>query len=177
MEYLKIILLCVVAGVVYGILHDQVTARVCLEYFTVFHPPLFGTQSPTLLAFAWGFVATWWVGLFLGLLLALAARAGGRPKLTAADLVRPVGLLLVVMAGCALFAGITGYVVASRGVVPEPEWMMGALALSAYPGFAADLCAHNASYASGFLGGIVVCVLQFRRRGRLAVEISAPVSA
>jgi hypothetical protein len=75
-ENLKIILLCVAAAIAYGVAHDQITARVCLEYFTVFHPPVFATQSPTALAFGWGVIATWWVGLFLGLLLALAARAG-----------------------------------------------------------------------------------------------------
>jgi hypothetical protein len=64
------------------ILHDQITARVCVEYFTVFHPPVFNTQSPTLLACGWGVIATWWVGLFLGLFLAVAARIGPRPKLS-----------------------------------------------------------------------------------------------
>jgi len=29
-----IVLLCVAAAVVYGIVHDQITARVCVEYFT-----------------------------------------------------------------------------------------------------------------------------------------------
>jgi hypothetical protein len=53
-ENLKIILLCVAAAIEYGVAHDQITARVCLEYFTVFHPPVFATQSPTALAFGWG---------------------------------------------------------------------------------------------------------------------------
>jgi hypothetical protein len=53
-EHLKIILACVAAAIIYGILHDQITARVCVEYFTIFHPPVFATQSPTLLAFGWG---------------------------------------------------------------------------------------------------------------------------
>jgi hypothetical protein len=48
-EFLKIVALCIVAAVVYGIVHDQVTARICLEYFTEFHPPVFLTSSPTLL--------------------------------------------------------------------------------------------------------------------------------
>jgi len=38
MEFLKIWLLCIVAAVIYGILHDQATARVCVEYFSVAHP-------------------------------------------------------------------------------------------------------------------------------------------
>jgi hypothetical protein len=50
-EGLKIILASVAAAIIYGIVHDQITARICIEYFTVFHPPVFLTQSPTLLGF------------------------------------------------------------------------------------------------------------------------------
>ena len=64
MEAVKIALTCVIAAVLYGIVHDQFTARICIEYFTVFHPPIFHTQSPTLLGIGWGVVATWWVGAF-----------------------------------------------------------------------------------------------------------------
>ena len=49
MEAVKIGILCIAVAVVYGILHDQVTARVCVEYFTIGHPPMFPTNSPTLL--------------------------------------------------------------------------------------------------------------------------------
>src|SRR4029077_1503393 len=87
-ENLKIILLCVAAAIAYGVAHDQITARVCLEYFTVFHPPVFATQSPTALALGWGVIATWWCGLLLGLLLALAARSGSRPKVRSYCFVR-----------------------------------------------------------------------------------------
>jgi hypothetical protein len=48
MESLKIILACIAAAAFYGIVHDQFTARICIEYVTVFHPPVFATQSPTL---------------------------------------------------------------------------------------------------------------------------------
>jgi len=40
-----IVLLCIVAAVVYGVVHDQVTARVCVEYFTIGHPPVFDTAD------------------------------------------------------------------------------------------------------------------------------------
>src|SRR6266404_9486519 len=99
-ESLKIFLVCIVAAIFYGVIHDQITVRVCLEYFTVFHPPVFATQSPTLLAFGWGVIATWWMGAFLGALLAIATRAGSRPKLSAMNLFNPIGKLLVVIAGC-----------------------------------------------------------------------------
>ena len=94
MEAIKIAVVCVAAGAVYGILHDQFTARICLEYFTVFHPDVFHTQSPTLLAIGWGILATWWGSLPLGICLALAARSGSRAKLTLAQIIRPLLALL-----------------------------------------------------------------------------------
>ena len=162
-EHLKIILVCVVAAITYGIRCDQVMARVCVEYFTVFHPPVFATQSLTLLAFGWGVIATWWVALFLGLFLALAARAGPCPKLSGREMFHPIARLLPVMACCALVAGITGFFLANHRLLPEPEWMSPVLTTSNYPRFMADWFAHGASYASGSLGGAVLCMRQYRR--------------
>jgi len=36
---------CILAAVFYGILHDQITARICVEYFTIGHPIVFGTET------------------------------------------------------------------------------------------------------------------------------------
>ncbi|MCA8941727.1 MAG: hypothetical protein KDB80_04135 [Planctomycetes bacterium] len=89
MAGLRIVLLCVVAAVGFGIVHDQITARVCVEYFTIGHPRILATDSPTELGIFWGVIATWWVGAILGLGLAFAARRGAAPKRNAASLVRP----------------------------------------------------------------------------------------
>lgn len=78
MRFFSVVLLAVLAAVTYGIVHDQVTVRVSLEYFTIGHPPVFDTDSPTLLALGWGVLATWWVGLPLGFLLATASQVGRR---------------------------------------------------------------------------------------------------
>src|SRR5215212_9571429 len=82
MQTLSIVITCVMAACGYGIVHDQITARICIEYFTVGHPQIFEQPitSPTVMGFAWGIIATWWVGLLLGIPLAIAARAGERPK-------------------------------------------------------------------------------------------------
>lgn len=117
MKSVGIALMSVAAAVAYGVAHDQVTARVCVEYFTVGHPPVFGTDGPTLLGLGWGVLATWWAGLLLGVPLAVVARAGGRPKRSAASLVRPALWLLAVMAVCALGAGLVGWLLARAGVV------------------------------------------------------------
>ena len=168
MEWLKIIFLCIVAAIVYGILHDQVTARVCVEYFTIGHPPIFHTEDPTLLAFGWGVIATWWMGLILSIPAVLAARVGSWPKFDAAHLVRPVGVLLIVMACASLLAGIAGYFMAQAGVV----WLVGSLAsrvpAAKHVAFLADLSAHLAAYGVGFFGGLVLSVWVLFRRRRLA---------
>ncbi|WP_395090968.1 hypothetical protein [Armatimonas sp.] len=66
-EALKIIVLTVGLSCAYGIAHDQITARVCIEYFTIGHfSPTNISWTPTVLGLYWGIVATWWVGLFGG---------------------------------------------------------------------------------------------------------------
>lgn len=164
MEFGKIVLLSIVAAICYGILHDQVTARICVEYFTIFHPPMFHTGNPTLLGLGWGVIATWWLGAFLGVVLALSARAGNQRKIDARELVRPVLQLLAVMALSALFFGTTGYGLARRGVITPPVWVMENLARYSYNAFVADWWAHNASYAAATLGGTVLCVMTYRKR-------------
>lgn len=118
-HFLSIVGISIVAAVVYGILHDQVTARLSIEYFSVGHPTINGLDydNPTMVALAWGTIATWWVGLGLGLVLAVAARVGSRPKLGLGQLVRPVLLLLVAMAGCSILGGLIAYGLAASGSI------------------------------------------------------------
>ena len=158
-------------AILYGVVHDQFTARICVEYFTVFHPPVFGTQSPTLLALGWDIIATWWVGLFLGVLLAVAARAGSRPKLRVSALLSPIGKLLLLMGGSALLFGVAGYLLAQRGVIAPPDWIASSLARSTHARFMADWWAHSASYGVGFVGGVVLSIVQYRRRIESQVRV------
>src|SRR3974390_1428311 len=117
MQFIAIILLSIAGAITYGIVHDQITARICVEYFTVGHPPIFATDSPTLLGIGWGIIATWWVGLLLGIPLSMAARAGPPPRRGVRSLVRPLLVLLTVMAGCALIAGLVGFLLGGRGAL------------------------------------------------------------
>ena len=58
--FLKIVALCTLAAIGYGLVLDQITIRICEEYFTVFHPQVLPEgSSKTLLALAWGVLATW----------------------------------------------------------------------------------------------------------------------
>lgn len=161
---LSIIGLSVVACVIYGIIHDQITARLCVEYFTVFHPPVFGTDDPTLLGIGWGILATWWAGLLLGVPLAVVSRTGKLPKRSAADLVRPITMLMLVAGGVATVAGLVGFVAASSGWVWLVEPLSSGVPVDRHVWFLTDLWAHNASYAAGMIGGIVLMVVIWRSR-------------
>jgi hypothetical protein len=135
MAFLRIVLMSVAAAVVYGIVQDQITARICVEYFTIGHPTLFGTEDPTALAFGWGILATWWVGVLLGVPLAWVAR----PKLSPRDLVKPLLLLTGGVGVVACVAGLFGYYASKFGWV----WLVGPLASRKHPAFLADLWAHG----------------------------------
>ena len=169
MEAFKIAAICVIAAVMYGIVHDEVTARICVEYFTIFHPPLFHTQSPTLLGIGWGIAATWWVGVFFAVPVIVVARAGARPTLRASELVPPIAYLLLIMAGCSLLSGITGYALARKGVLAT-DWLTFSASPATRYRFMADWWAHTASYAAAFLGGVALCVLTYRKRLRAGIN-------
>jgi hypothetical protein len=170
MEILKIIALTIGAAVVYGVLHDQVTARVCVEYFTVAHPPVFGgLTSPTLLAFAWGVIATWWAGAYVGVPLAIASRLGAWPKVAARDLARPLAGLFVAMAISAFAYGIVGW----RRALADTQLRasVGEFVLPDHAAaFVAVWFAHSASYSVGFIGGVVlwlyIVITRWRRGAR-----------
>ncbi|HEY9715555.1 MAG TPA: hypothetical protein V6C72_18925 [Chroococcales cyanobacterium] len=164
---LMIVVLSVVASIAYGIIHDQITVRICLEYFTVFHPLIFGMQSPTVLAFLWGIVATWWVGAFLGVLLATAACAGSAPMRSAGSLVRPIGKLLMVVALGATASGVIGYFLITSGALVITESGMQRLPPQMAARFLADAFAHSGSYLVGSIGGIVLAVKVWKSRQAL----------
>ena len=174
-EGLRIVGLGVLVVGAYSLVHEQVTARISLTYFTVNHPPVFGgLQDPTLLGLIWGLVGIWGVGLPLSLLLAVAARGGRFPRLVARDLVRPLVGLLGVMVVVALLSGFIGY----AGTRPKPAADYGVPqetpdarreAADRAP-LNAVRASHQGSYAAGIAGGLAVCGLTFRRRLLLAVN-------
>src|SRR5262245_53103789 len=163
-QSIAIIFLSVGAAIFDGIVHDQITARICVEYFTIGHPRLIDSDSPTVLGLFWGVVATWWVGLPLGIGLAVAARYGSRGKLDVRDLVRPVLILLGCMSVLAAIAGLVGFVTSKMGVFALVEPLASRVPKNKHTAFLADGWAHSASYLTGMVGGIVLCIVTWRRR-------------
>ena len=167
-SYAAILSLCVLAACSYGILHDQITARLCVEYFTVGHRRILDTESPTILGFAWGILATWWAGVLLGCPLAIAACWGSRPRFGPSELLGPILKLLGFMAAGALLSGLVGYTLAGQGSVSLPERLAARIPEHRHALFLADAFAHSASYFIGFLGGTILVVQTWWRRRMLA---------
>lgn len=166
MQWLAIFFLSIFACIAYGIIQDQITARICIEYFTIGHPKIILSNDPTVLGLVWGIAATWWVGLILGVPLATIARIGSRSKMTVSLLIRPVAVLFGCNALLATLAGFFGYIAASNGWV----WLVGPIVESVphdkHILFLVDIWVHSASYLGGFLGGIILIIWVWRSRGR-----------
>lgn len=157
-EAMKIILLPTGAAILYGMAMDQITIRICPEYFTVAHPHIFNTGSLTLLALAWGVIATWWAGAIVGVAFAIAGRAGSLPKLTWRKFVRPLVILALIMAATSVAAGFLGAWMVNTGSLPAVQaWAIG-LPLDKQAAFMADAFAHVCSYLIGALGCLTIAI-------------------
>jgi hypothetical protein len=106
----------------------------------------------------------------LGIVLAVAAREGKRTKRDLKTLFRPVGVLLGVMACCALAAGIVGWLLARNGVIALPGRIADAVPREKHAAYLADLWAHNASYLVGAVGGVVLAAWVWSRRELVEAE-------
>jgi hypothetical protein len=82
--------------------------------------------------------------------------------MNARQLIPYIVRLLLLMALSAIIFGCVGYWWGNM-----PEGMSDVLAPSMAHRLLADLWAHTASYASGFLGGLTLCVLIWTRRGAM----------
>ncbi|MFY0671949.1 MAG: hypothetical protein JXQ87_01010 [Bacteroidia bacterium] len=164
METIKIIIFSILLAVFYGICHDLVTAHISLEYFTVGHPKVIESESPVNLALVWGVIATWWVGLILGVIISFAARAGKRPKLKLSQIFRPLLSLIGIIAIAAFVAGILGYVLSKSEVFTLIEGLAVQIEPEKHHLYLTVGWSHGASYLVGIVGGIVLCLGLWNKR-------------
>ncbi len=167
-EALPIIALCVAVAVSYGIIHDEFTAHLCVEYFTVAHPHLFATQSAEVLGVAWGITGTWWLGLLLGIVLARVSTVeSGAPKLTAKFLSGRIALIVLVTAFSAIVSGIAVYYIAlnCHMLLPDPN-----VPTEKHTVFYAVWAAHLASYFAAISTSLLVVLNVWSIRMRTLVK-------
>jgi hypothetical protein len=175
------------AACLYGIANDQVTARICPEYFSEgFHKRmrdnwdglvlgnarqiLENTKSPTIVASIWGPIASWWVGARLAIPIALAARVGSWPKLGVKDLIKPLAVSCSITGMSALIAGAIGYYKAGdssfNGLSFRSNFwdIMEGVPAEAERAFIADAFAHQAAYGVGGIVGVgLICYILAKR--------------
>lgn len=157
LQSIKIIITCILLSIVYGICHDLITAHISIEYFTIGHPKIIASNSPVLLALSWGVLATWWVGLLLGVALSIVARSGTLPKIHHVQLIRPMLFLLAIMATVATLSALIGYFLAVNGTIYLNSPFAEKIPEHKHTAFLTAGWAHAASYLTGIIGGAVLC--------------------
>lgn len=164
MTTVKIIISTLIVAISYGIIHDMITAHLCVEYFTIGHPKIIESESPVLLALIWGIIATWWVGLPMGLLIAGFSQLGKKPKLEYREVMKLIIRLILMMFGIALFAGVVGYFLTELNVIHLVSRLAEQMDSTNHSKFLATGWAHTSSYLSGIIGTFIVCRIIYKRR-------------
>ncbi len=166
LKSLAIVLAATLAAIGYGILHDQIVVRICVEACGSGRPPSIDPSDPELVALVRGVLATWWVGAVAGFVLAFAARAGSRPKLGALELALPMLSTLLASAVSGVAGGLLGAWLAARGAIEVAEELARLVPQNEHVDYLTDLWARGGSLVGGALASLAVCVRTWRRRGR-----------
>ncbi len=152
---LTIVVSALLAGV-YGILHDQLTYSISQEYFTKFkyaqfgfEPAWFGGDRPTVVVI--GFLATWWVGAFIGTVLGLLGLLFSSAAAMRSALTKAIGLVYCT----AIAAGGAGFFYGKYHLVHVGvDWWLPADLLDKNA-FITVGSIHNFGYAGGLLGLLI----------------------
>jgi hypothetical protein len=156
----------VTAGICYGALQDQISARLCPEYFTIFHPPIPELTDPTLLGLTWGFLGTWWAGLFLGYIAGLIATLSSRPKFAPCELVRPLLVLMGFIAAIVAISGGTVWWYSEMFGVSIDPFLGKMLPQEHHRALLVVACYHFVGYVAAFGGSLVLFVWIWRERSK-----------
>lgn len=165
MQALKIVFASVAAAILYGIVHEEITSWLSVEYFTLDHERWPTLPSPALSGLAWGAA----LGLAVGVLVALAARVGARAKLELPDVRVSIAVFFVALFLLALMALAMGWAGAVGEKFHPPAEIQSELTRERWRHFVAAEWAHSATFGFGALGGLALCahvMLVRRRRAR-----------
>ena len=156
----------VVASIGYGLIHDQITIRICPEYFTVWHPHLVDTSNLTVVALAWGVVATWWMGAFLGLMIGLASTIGRLPLAPRSMILKAYAWIMGLSGLLAILVGVLTWQFVARAPSSIAGARISAMSADTQHRFVTDLAIHNTSYnvaaLAAFIASIVIVLKRFR---------------
>lgn len=142
----------ILAGL-FGIIHDQVTFSICPEYFTKFKYRQFNFKaedfgSDRLTVAAIGFLATWWVGMFIGIVLGFTSLLLKDSNMMKSVVIKSLQIIFLITILFSFLGFIYGrYYLTQKGV---DWWLPGDL--NDLKGFITVGSIHNFSYIGGIIG-------------------------
>lgn len=156
-------------GGVYGIIHDQLTYTISPEYYTRFKFYQFGFvdygmeahfENPRIPVSAVGFLATWWMGIPIGIIMALVGLRHKEAKQMFSISLKAIAIILLVAFAVGLIGLAVGKLyLADKGVswyIPEN--------LIDPKNFIAVGSMHNFSYIGGLFGLIAGVVYSIKQK-------------
>lgn len=173
-KFLTLILVIVLSpfiGGLYGIIHDQLTYTISPEYYTKLKFYQFGLTdtrneaifaNPRIAVSAVGFMATWWTGFFIGLILGLVGLIHADYKKMFRETMRAIGLTIIITFLTGLVGLAYGKIyLADAGV----NWLLPDNIIDT-KNFISVGSMHNFSYLGGLIGmigGIIYSIRQKRK--------------
>ena len=142
----------------------MITTMISIEYFTVGHPRIIESESPIHLALLWGFIATWWVGLILGILISIVSRVGNYPKLGIREVIPLMLKLILAMMIGAFISGWIGFFLTKQNFIYLADYLAQHIDKERHHLFLTAGWAHGASYLVGCIGGLVISFKIWRKR-------------
>ncbi len=166
---LLIIGLAPIIGGLYGILHDQLTYTISPEYYTKFKFYQFGLMdmgneaifpNPRFEVSIVGFMATWWMGLPIGLILGLVGLVHNNNKQMFKVTMKAILITMIV----AFVTGLIGLAVgklylAEKGV----DWWLPENLIDT-KNFISVGSMHNFSYLGGLFGLVAGIIYSLKKR-------------
>lgn len=152
-------------GGLYGALHDQLSYTISPEYFTHFkyhqfgfEPSWFGGHRPTVAVI--GFLASWWVGAFIGVVLGLVCLRFRTARWMLRMLLRGTLMTLCIAAVSALAGLLYAQVELALAGLPQRNFPLGVTDPEAFHSVGTM---HLFSYEGGVLGLLVAVLYLFRQ--------------
>jgi hypothetical protein len=157
--------IAIILSGLYGIIHDQVTYSISPEYFTKFKYQQFGfdpasfggdRQAVALI----GFLASWWMGIFIGIMLGLTGLIFSNYKIMRRAIMNGIWVTLVTAILFAIIGFLWGkYYLIKTGVDwPLPDGLVDK------NHFIIVGSVHNFSYLGGIAGILFAIIYMVRRR-------------
>lgn len=168
--FILILILGPLLGAIYGVLHDQLTFTISREYYTDFKFHQFGlvyketdsiSRNPRPLVTLVGIIATWWVGLIIGVVLAFVGLMQSSGSKMFKVTLKAFFLTLVIAFVVGIVGLGIGFLTFDQSLYPAwlPQY-----GLIMERNFHAVGSMHNFSYLGGLIGLVAAIIYSLKQK-------------